>query len=66
MTQKKKQATISATTSPRKAGVIIRRVYKNKEHIIVERDGLPVLVLLSVHEYEALLQGDTSPKTSAN
>ncbi len=33
---------------------MLRRVFRSDEHLIVERDGYPVAVLLSYQEYEKL------------
>jgi prevent-host-death family protein len=48
--------TIPATKAHREFGALIRQVFSGEEHYIVERDGLPVAVILSVPEYEALVQ----------
>ncbi len=48
--------TIPATKAHRQFGDLIRRAYTGKEHFIVEKDDLPVVVILSVAEYEALMQ----------
>lgn len=45
---------ISSTQLQRNIGDTLRRVFKNKQHLIVERDGLPVLVMLPISDYEAL------------
>ncbi|HMN12880.1 MAG TPA: type II toxin-antitoxin system prevent-host-death family antitoxin [Bellilinea sp.] len=45
---------ISSTQLQRNIGATIRRVYRDKQHLMVERDGLPVLVMLPVADYEAL------------
>ena len=45
---------ISSTQLQRNIGDTLRRVFKAKQHLIVERDGLPVLVMLPVADYEAL------------
>jgi len=45
---------ISSTQLQRTIGATIRRVYRDKQHLMVERDGLPVLVMLPVADYEAL------------
>jgi prevent-host-death family protein len=34
---------------------VVNRAASGEEHIIVERDGLPVIVILSVAEYELLM-----------
>ncbi len=36
-------------------GALIRRVRNNKEHFILEKDGIPVAALLDVDEYEDYL-----------
>lgn len=48
--------TISATDMQRRFGSIVREMYKNKQAVIVERDGLPVVVMLTISDYEALVQ----------
>lgn len=45
---------ISSTQLQRNIGDTLRRVFKDKQHLIVERDGLPVLVMLPISDYEAL------------
>jgi prevent-host-death family protein len=46
-------ATITATEAKNRFGEVIRRVYKNGETLIVERSGLPVVVIMSVPHYQA-------------
>lgn len=36
-------------------GALIRRVHINKEHFILEKDGIPVAALLDIDEYEDYL-----------
>ena len=36
-------------------GALIRRAHNNKEHFILEKDGIPVAALLDVDEYEDYL-----------
>jgi PHD/YefM family antitoxin component YafN of YafNO toxin-antitoxin module len=36
-------------------GTLIRRVHNNKEHFILEKDGIPVAALLDVDAYEDYL-----------
>lgn len=45
---------LSSTDLQRNFGDTIRRVYNNKEHLVIERAGLPVAVMLPMSEYEAL------------
>jgi prevent-host-death family protein len=49
-----RQATIQATEGHRSFGQLLKRVYNSDEHLIVERDGFPVAVLMSFQEYQKL------------
>lgn len=51
-----KQAVINASELHRSAGKVLKRVALQDEHLVVERDGYPVAVLLSYPEYENLMQ----------
>lgn len=46
--------TISATDARIRFGEVIRRAYSGQEHLIVEKDGIPVVVILSVPDYEEM------------
>lgn len=48
--------TITATTAHRQFGELVRRAFSGKEHFIVEKDGLPVVAIISMAEYEELLR----------
>ena len=48
------QAIVSATEGHRSFGKLLKRVFRSDEHLIVERDGFPVAVLMSYQEYEKL------------
>lgn len=52
----KQSQTVSSTDLVRNFSTIIRRVYVDKEHLVIERGGLPVAVVLPVNEYEALVK----------
>lgn len=54
-----RKATIKATEMHRRLGKLLKRVYESDEHLIVEREGYPVAVLLSYQEYEHLSQALT-------
>jgi prevent-host-death family protein len=49
-----KEATIRATELYRSGGQVLRRVAVNKESLIVESNGYPIVALLPYAEYEAL------------
>ena len=51
-----KPATITATMLQRQIGTIIRRVAQDGETILVERDSWPVVALLPIADYKALLR----------
>ena len=51
MPHNKNLASVSSTEAQTHFGALIRRVYKDGEHIIVERDGLPVVVIMPIADY---------------
>lgn len=50
-----KKVVINASELHRSAGKMLKRVALQDEHLVVERDGYPVAVLLSYPEYEDLM-----------
>lgn len=50
------QSTITASDLQRASGSVLKRVALGGEHLIIERAGYPVAVLLSYPEYEALIR----------
>ncbi len=44
--------TIPATEARVHFGEVLKRVYRSAEHLIVEKDGLPVAVIMGHAEYE--------------
>ena len=51
-----RQVAIKASEGHRAFGKLLRRVYATDEHLIVERDGFPVAVLLSDQECRRLVR----------
>jgi hypothetical protein len=47
----KPATTITATQMHKQRGEIIRRCLRDKEHFIVERDGLPMVAIIPIDEY---------------
>lgn len=43
---------ISATELNRRSGEVLRRVAVKGEHIMIERDGYPLAVIISIEEYK--------------
>jgi prevent-host-death family protein len=54
--RKSMPVTISATDVHRKFGDLVRRVFSGREHFIVEKEGLPVVAILSIPEYQELMR----------
>jgi prevent-host-death family protein len=48
--------TIPATDVHRNFGDLLRRAFSGREHFIVEKDGLPVVAIISKEEYDELVQ----------
>jgi prevent-host-death family protein len=56
VSHKSMPVTIPATKAHRQFGDLIRRVFSGKEHFIIEKDGLPVVAIISMDEYDELLR----------
>lgn len=54
------ERTISATEARVRFGELMQRVADNDETVIVERDGIPRIVVLSVDTYERMKDGGNS------
>jgi len=52
----KEARTVAATWARTHFGQLMREVIGTKERFIVERDGIPAVVIISVSEYEQLQQ----------
>lgn len=48
---------ISATELNRRSGEMLRRVALQNEQIIIERDGYPLAVMISITDYKRLAGG---------
>jgi prevent-host-death family protein len=51
-----KRAVVNASELQRSSGKMLKRVAVAKEHLVVERDGYPVAVMMSFEEYEELMR----------
>jgi len=51
---------VTATELQRESGKVLKRVAVGHEHLVVERDGYPVAVMLPYDEYEALMRARAS------
>jgi prevent-host-death family protein len=50
------QVTIAATELRNNFGNVLKRVYGGKEHLVVEKGGIPVAALIGIREYEVFRQ----------
>jgi prevent-host-death family protein len=55
---------VSATELNRRSGEIIKRVALHGEHVLIDRDGYPLAVIIPVHEYNAKHQPTKEADTS--
>lgn len=51
-----KVKTIPAVTARVHLGDIMKRAFRNREHFIVEKSGLPMVAILNANEYFELVQ----------
>ena len=51
-----KPINISATSARRQFGRVVQRTYSGEEHFVVEKDGLPVVAIISMPEYQEFLK----------
>jgi prevent-host-death family protein len=54
--EKPERITLRSTDVQRNFREVVNKAAAGNEHIIVERDGLPVIVMLSVAEYQLLMR----------
>lgn len=63
------QITIPATRAKNNFGELIRRVYTTGDHVIVEKDGMPVVIISPIYEPDLHQKtqkiSDRSPSTDA-
>lgn len=59
----KQATTITATQMHLERGKIIKRCFKKKEHFIVEKDGVPLVVIIPIDEYRQCVARDESSNT---
>ena len=55
MTNKRMVRMVSATEAKNRFGAIIKQAYAGDEHLIVERGGIPVVVIVPIQDYERLI-----------
>ena len=55
-TTKHKLSRLPITKARINLGQVVRRVHVNKEHFILEKDGIPVAAIMDVEEFENFLK----------
>jgi prevent-host-death family protein len=66
MTDTPQIITIPATELNLRAGNVLRRVAVDREHIIIERNGYPIAVMIPIHDYQLFVKNQTSDKITSN
>lgn len=52
---------VSATKAKNNFGAIIKSAYASDEHLIVEKSGIPVVAIIPMADYQALVNNKTVP-----
>ena len=55
-------SSIPSSTLQQKIGVILRRVAVDGEHITIERNSYPIVVIIPVGDYKSLLESRNTPQ----
>jgi prevent-host-death family protein len=53
---------VTATDAKNRFGEMIKGAYLNDEHLIVKRDGIPVVAIISIQDYTRLVAGQVQPQ----
>ena len=57
---------VTATEAKNRFGEIIKGAYLRQEHLIVKRDGIPVVAIVPMADYERLVSPEELPDTIAD
>jgi prevent-host-death family protein len=57
---------VNATEAKNRFGEMIKRAYMNEEHLIVKRDGIPVVAIVPMADYERLITLEDLPADAAS
>lgn len=61
--------TVNATHAKNAFGEMLREAYQSEQHVIIEKTGMPVAVLVPIADYERMMRalgGDTSGVATAS
>lgn len=64
--QKPQLVTIPATELNLRSGKVLRRVAVDREHIVIERNGYPLAVIIPVFDYQQLTGREVIPSGRGN
>lgn len=56
---------VNATDAKTRFGEMIKRAYSNEEHLVVQKSGIPVVVIVPIQDYEQLVSKDDLPSDVA-
>ncbi len=51
-------ASIPSTELNLRSGQVMRRVVVDREHIVIERHGFPLVVMIPFHEYQRYIENE--------
>jgi prevent-host-death family protein len=57
---------VTATEAKNRFGEVIKRAYLNDEHLIIQRDGIPVAAIVPMADYERLIPAEELPAEVAH
>jgi prevent-host-death family protein len=55
---------VTATEAQNRFGALLKRAYAAAEHLIIERDGIPVAALIPIADYQRLAIGPRDPQAA--
>lgn len=56
---------VSATEAKNRFGEMLKGAYQRAEHLVVERGGIPVAVIVPIQDYEQLIEESDLPTETA-
>ena len=62
MTDTPQTITIPATELNLRAGNVLRRVAVDRQHIIIQRSGYPIAVMIPFHDYQSYFEKQDTPQ----
>jgi prevent-host-death family protein len=66
MSKKPQVRVVTATEAKNRFGELIKSAYLRQEHLIVKRDGIPVVAIVPIADYAELINSDGLPEELAD